>query len=296
MSKILKQKREELGEELRDISLVVRIRTTYLKAIEEEDFEKLPAEVYAKGYIREYARYLNVPLKEAVAAYEQFVSGRARMQEEVEPVPAAAPEIIKAPAEPSRVASKVVSIIPKLLVFIVGAAIVFGIYIFVRDNWQTMGRDSVAELPKPMLPPAEKPVEQPQPQTDQPAPAAVQNALQNTTASNTADASKPKEPATPVKSRHNLVVSATDQVWLEINADDRTKSDIIMNAGETRNFRADGIFRIKVGNAGGVKFSFNGKDIGPLGAKGEVVSLTLPSQPQKQPVPAAGTANTTTQN
>jgi hypothetical protein len=35
-------------------------------------------------------------------------------------------------------------------------------------------------------------------------------------------------------------------------------------------------FSLKIGNAGGVNLIFDGKEIGKLGEKGQVVNLTLP--------------------
>ncbi|MBN2653568.1 MAG: DUF4115 domain-containing protein [Nitrospirae bacterium] len=274
MSKILKQKREELGEELRDISLVVRIRTTYLKAIEEEDFTKLPAEVYAKGYIREYARYLDVPLSDAVLPYQQYLDSAKQdiAAAACEPAVSAADRSAYPVLKPSL-------FIPKLFIICIAAAIAFGIYVFVRDNWQTMGRGSVAEMPAPVMPSPEIPSEPtPNAASDQPAQQSVDQQLPS--APTSANTASDDQKSAAAKSKYILTINATDQVWLEINADDKSRNDIIMNAGETQSFRADGIFKIKIGNAAGVKFSFNGREIGPLGAKGEVVYLTLPEPHQ----------------
>ena len=44
----------------------------YLKAIEEERFEDLPAPVYVRGFVTEYARYLKINSQRAV---EDFMAG-----------------------------------------------------------------------------------------------------------------------------------------------------------------------------------------------------------------------------
>ena len=49
MSKFLKERRIELGKELKEIASTTRIKGAYLKSIEEEEFDKLPVEVYTKG-------------------------------------------------------------------------------------------------------------------------------------------------------------------------------------------------------------------------------------------------------
>lgn len=49
-----------LGLDLRDAERETRIRTRYLAALEEEDFDALPGEAYAAGFLRTYATYLGL--------------------------------------------------------------------------------------------------------------------------------------------------------------------------------------------------------------------------------------------
>ncbi len=69
LGKYLREKREHAGVSLRDIADATRIRLEYLRALEEEDFHKIPGEVYITGYIAEYLRYLNVDPADAVEIY-----------------------------------------------------------------------------------------------------------------------------------------------------------------------------------------------------------------------------------
>ena len=45
---------------LAEVSALLRIREAHLEAIELEDFEQLPGNVYAIGFIRTYAQYLEL--------------------------------------------------------------------------------------------------------------------------------------------------------------------------------------------------------------------------------------------
>jgi hypothetical protein len=65
----LKAVREARGARLDDIALATKIATRYLKAIEENAFEKLPAAVFVKGYVREIADYLEIDSEAVVAGY-----------------------------------------------------------------------------------------------------------------------------------------------------------------------------------------------------------------------------------
>ena len=74
VGEILKKRREELGRDLREISNTLKIKHAYLKAIEDGDRGMLPAEVYVKGYIHEYARVLNLDPETVINAYTDEAS------------------------------------------------------------------------------------------------------------------------------------------------------------------------------------------------------------------------------
>ena len=66
---ILKKSVKNWGITSKEIAETLRIRSDYLKAIEEGTFEKLPVEVYTKGYIREYAKFLKTDPEIVIKAY-----------------------------------------------------------------------------------------------------------------------------------------------------------------------------------------------------------------------------------
>lgn len=70
----LKRCREHLGFTLRDIATKTRIRTTYIEHIENERISDLPAPVYLRGFVLEFARVLDLPDPESVtAAYLKLI-------------------------------------------------------------------------------------------------------------------------------------------------------------------------------------------------------------------------------
>lgn len=64
----LKRCRENRGMTLRDVSKETKIRTTYLEQIENEELSALPAPVYLRGFVLEFARVLGLPDPEAITA------------------------------------------------------------------------------------------------------------------------------------------------------------------------------------------------------------------------------------
>jgi cytoskeletal protein RodZ len=57
---ILRLKREEKNLTLDQVFQVIKIRTNYLQAIENDDFDQLPSRAQARGFIRLYANYLDL--------------------------------------------------------------------------------------------------------------------------------------------------------------------------------------------------------------------------------------------
>jgi hypothetical protein len=56
----LKEARERLGIDLAEVEASTKIRARYLRAIEGEDWGRLPGDTYARSFIRTYAGYLGL--------------------------------------------------------------------------------------------------------------------------------------------------------------------------------------------------------------------------------------------
>lgn len=65
----LRQKREQMGVTMQQAAEDTRIREKFLQAIESGDYQSLPGAVYTKGFLRNYAGYLNFDAEEMLALY-----------------------------------------------------------------------------------------------------------------------------------------------------------------------------------------------------------------------------------
>jgi hypothetical protein len=65
----LREARLARGATLEAVEAKTRIRTRYLKALEDERFDDLPGEAYAKGFLRTYADHLGLDGQECLNAY-----------------------------------------------------------------------------------------------------------------------------------------------------------------------------------------------------------------------------------
>lgn len=78
----LREARVRQQLELSEVELATKIRSRYLRALEEENFETLPAQTYVKGFLRTYADYLGLDGQ----LYVDEFNSRYGDEEEREPV------------------------------------------------------------------------------------------------------------------------------------------------------------------------------------------------------------------
>jgi cytoskeleton protein RodZ len=65
-------------------------------------------------------------------------------------------------------------------------------------------------------------------------------------------------------------VTADEPVWIRVDVNGKALFSGTLQAHETRNVDADGTVALRVGNAGGVTLTFNGKPVGAVGPKGQI--------------------------
>ncbi len=70
----------------------------------------------------------------------------------------------------------------------------------------------------------------------------------------------------------NLIIQAIDKTWLRIKTDSSDSWETTMRPGDEVRLRASDRINLLIGNAGGILFDLNGKQFGPPGSKGQVLS------------------------
>ncbi len=256
---ILKQKREESGKALKEIAQTLKIRADYLRAIEDEEFEKLPVAVYAKGYIRDYARFLKIDPEAILKAY--ILKTSPPVPEKTPPVA----DVVKTKRPPTKY------------------LVITSIFLAIAVVYILSSLNSTPEKPEVALPEKSAPTVQPQ-ETAQPVQEKEKEAEVAAKDKKTETVSQ-KEPAAITGKEHTLDISAIETTWLLVKIDDTEVKDMLLNQGESLRFSAKQGFSLKIGNAGGIKLIFDGKDIGIPGEKGMVVNLDLPADTTTKPSP-----------
>jgi cytoskeletal protein RodZ len=234
------QARKSAGLSIEDLSASTNIRTALLKEIESNNFANCGGETYARGHIRNIAMKLGVDPLIFIAAFEdeQMHTDRSMKELLVEN------SVMRQPEEARKVSWKVLATISVSSLFIVGLAQII------------ISNTATVEIPEPI---------------------ASITASESPTPSPEATEATPTEQATVSTGEGvELVISATRaKSWLFVSdATGRTLFSGQMSRGSSKTFRTDVSLNVKIGNAGGVDLTVNGKKVDSIGVDGEVVSVS----------------------
>jgi hypothetical protein len=246
---IFKKKREELGIEIKEASDILKIGPEYLSAIENDIFDKLPVAVYTLGYIRCYAKYLDVDAESAIANFTSHLSS---------PKPSTIIPVFSS--------TQKVSIYFYVMLVLLAGVTVFAIYTCTGKN-----RNKAITVEK-VIPSVKQKIITP------PAPVAVKSVPARKTADSIPMENKIHEavPAGMDKDEHRLAIKSLDNVWMRISFENGKKEEVLLRAGISRKWEFRGAASLRIGNAGGVLLNFDGKELGVPGAPGQALNLTFP--------------------
>ena len=272
---------------LDQISRELKISPRFLDAIESSDFDKLPGGVFTKSFVRQYARLLGLD--------EEELAGE--VQRVLEPVPAIQQHAALKPS------AEAAFHVPKMeewesvgerrirwsgslsaaAFLVVVLLICSGVY-----TWLQRPRNTTAETA----------AVQPAPQRQTPAQQPPAQVASQPSAPQTASAAEP-QPASPAVSPVQATIPAADTttkvagtegggavrveltaaepVWISVRADGKYAFSGTLEANQSRTVEAADSIVLRLGNAGGVNITFNGKPIGAVGPKGQVRNIQFTS-------------------
>jgi cytoskeleton protein RodZ len=240
LGSMITQARKSAGLSIDDLSASTNIRGSLLREMESDSFHNCGGETYARGHIRNIATKLGVDPLIFIAAFEeeQMHSDRSMKDLLVEN------SVMKQPEEARKVSWKVLATISVSSLFVVGLAQII------------ISNTSSVDIPKPI---------------------STSSPTVSTTPSPVASDATPTEQATvSTGTGVQLIVSASRaKSWLFVSdASGRTLFSGQIARGAVKTFSTDVSLNVKVGNAGGVDLTVNGKKVSSIGADGEVVSVS----------------------
>ncbi len=87
-----------------------------------------------------------------------------------------------------------------------------------------------------------------------------------------------KERIAGIKDRVILKGSVVRRTWIEVVIDNKKPSTYMLYPGTIKLWKAKRFLWIKIGNAGGIHLTYNGKRLGKLGHERQVITLSFPKK------------------
>ncbi|MHB9034676.1 MAG: RodZ domain-containing protein [Anaerolineae bacterium] len=273
----LREAREAQRLSLADAERETRIRRIFLQALEEEQFDQLPGDVYTRGFIRNYALFLNLDPQPLLDEFDRL-RNEPRQDE---------PEVLDEPLLPQRsdnIGARIFLILMALLVLFM--ALWYGYN-------RVYGGPTPADLLRRwgiQVRPSRTPTSEPTQVANEAATPSLLPSItpsQEPTQELAATATRTAFPTrTPTAIAGILVVAdVIEDTWAHIVVDEGVVFDGTLLAGEQHIWQAKSLIDLSLGNAGGISLTVNNVSVGIPGQSGEVIELnyTLDTLPTPAP-------------
>jgi len=320
----LRRARESKHWSLEEAEKTTGIRKRFLQAMEEGRWDALPGELQVRGFLKSYSNHLGLNGEEMLALHvrrvqsaqtttalqaaspQRPVTVRPAVPQSAKPKPSVtqptrpaaptaaqtqpAPQPAAPPASPKPLASstattiqKILSQLPPWLTLEMGlialAAVLVLCVIVLLVSLLTAPAPSAAPAPRPTATRLTHTVE-PSPT----APSATSTALP--VSNNITSSVHPTSTTGYVQ----VSLSATEHVWVRVKTDGQTAFEKMLDPGQTLKWEAKELVVVETGNGAGLTASANGKPVGVLGQRGQLVTRawspageTTPPKPTPSP-------------
>ena len=241
----LRREREIRGISVKEIADATKISKRFLEAIERNDHKTLPAPVFTRGFVREYARYLGLNVVEMVNRYNYAAAGDDRIEQSdhldrlAHPPAAIEDRARKGIPPPYARVDRNVYVLFAIVVALIGIS-----------AWALKHRhDAKSELDSVRV--------------ERAAPRKVAARPHPLASTQTAD---------PAASNLSLTLEATADSWVSLDADGRSVLNEELRRGYRKVIEARDSFHFRtIGNAAGLQLTVNQISVPSLGQDGEVL-------------------------
>ena len=273
---ILRREREKQGLTIANVEKGTSIRGLYIEHIERGNVAELPGMVYAKGFVRNYAKFLGLNAENLV---QQFAEENGSVSAP------SAPEL-ETPAPTRRISLSNVGdeSLSKISIGSSSASYagIFGklaVGIIVLVALVGGGAAVISAINSP----ARETAEPPPVKTEQPAPASA------AAEADASDATRAAANADGVR----VSVTLAERCWTEVSVDGKSVFEGIIEKGKTETWQGKESVVVRAGNAGALDVIFNGKKLGKFGDNGEVVErrFTKTTKDLKDTLPTEASAH-----
>jgi cytoskeleton protein RodZ len=235
----LQRARLEQELDLATVAARTKINAKYLEAIEVDDRGSLPSSFFYKSFVHQYARTLSLDTKEIDAEIDRVLSADAPL-----PLPGqhnpTSREVPPVTLSSRLLKSRIYASLAGLILMLAACSGIYG--------WWYRGQMApVVTLPVSLPLPQAAPESQP--------PVALQ----------------PPPPSSKVL----LDLLAHEATWLSVSSDGKPVFSGILAANQSKTVEGKEYAKMRVGNAAGIDVRLNGKLVGPLGHRGQVLVVVF---------------------
>jgi cytoskeletal protein RodZ len=244
---ILKDARERRGVTFEDIEDTTKIKKRYLMALELEEWDQMPGRVYAKGFLRTYARYLGLDEQSVCDLYELAIAVK-------EPGKSGGSQQSDGRATRKRSARRLKEVDlhnkPKKTMVYVLCVVSVAVLVFCVWAYRTYHLDDV-EADRPPAPLVIPP---------QPDPPPVVAAVPE------------PEPEPVIPTSIHLKMDVSEACWLRLADGETLVYEGTLMPGDTQEFSELQTVAVRLGNAGGIVLTVNGLELPRFGTSGQIVT------------------------
>jgi cytoskeleton protein RodZ len=299
VGEFFRQVRETKGLTVDEVSSKTRIRSDFVKALEDGNFSKLPDQVFARGFVRSYARSLGLDEEDAIQRFAKSAGTFYEKQDERERL-----KVRQAEEERKRQSNR------KAVAVAIGIAVLTLIFLLSREQSTVLKRaepepssskhsaqtvkdapvtavtkeiEPAVELPKPNEAVGAAPTSGAEARRSEPTPPPIATpkpeaeTLSTVSAGTDGPLSGISLEAAGAMADSQLVLDleATELSWVVVQIDNGSPQESLLRPGEKAQWKGRDQFVLTLGNAGGVKAELNGKPQKPFGPSGKVAREIL---------------------
>jgi cytoskeleton protein RodZ len=262
----LKHERELRGVPLEEISGATKIHIRFLQALEDNQFDELPGEVFIKGYIRSYANIIGSNVEEMLNIYEECVGNKKENMFESVP--------------PSNISAK--TFLGFSLVVLIILALIFGVRFLISSKNNQAVKNVELNGKQNIEPPAPLPIKSleeknslviedkilkesdaPLPEESQALITELDSLKQKSDIENQVNSLVPtdNENQLVLEKPLKLTIKVKHNSWFNMTIDDFREEDFIIPAGEEKSYWGNNVFRLTIGNKRGTEIILNEKKL-----------------------------------
>ena len=274
----LREARVARNLSLAEVSARLRIRESHLEAIELEDFDQLPGNVYAIGFISTYAQYLELNEGDLIMRFKAASVD-----------PGIADMVFEEEEETEQISGAL-----KISLLVVGALVVYVLWLVAGAQDDEITVSTVVQTPvAPVEAPASPVADAEAAEADAPAApdaasravpdalaadAATDTTSTDTAATDTASGSQSAAQAgaqaidtTPAPSK--VEIRATRRTWMRLeNAQGRVLFSSVIDEGEGFELPDDMNYILATRDAGALTYFVNNQAVAPVGRRGQILT------------------------